>query len=198
MHKLIPLRALRQSPPKYGIIPSDIPKIDSINKITHSPNSNSPESVKHVTRPWYKHQTQDDNLLILQGTRYVDLYESTGHTKASFIITPDKVYKDDKLYYDGPAILGWRAGVFHRITSGEEGSISINFVTQTNLEGDFKNFNIYDLDVETGKFNSIKNENMDSPHSVTDMYTQQYFEDYKQFKREAAAERRARATDYFN
>ena len=87
MHKLIPLRALRQLSSRYGIIPSDIPKIDSINNITHSPNS-------------------------------------------------------------------------------------------------------------------IKSENQDSlttsHHSIIDMYTQQYYEDYKQFKRAAAAERYARAKYYFN
>lgn len=87
MHKLLPLRALRQLPPKYGIIPSDVLKNDSINKITHN-------------------------------------------------------------------------------------------------------------------LNSIKSENHDSlptsSYSIIDMYTQQYFEDYKQFKRAAAAERYARAKDYFN
>ena len=87
MHKLIHLRALRQLPSRYGIIPSDVLKNDSINNITHSPNS-------------------------------------------------------------------------------------------------------------------IKSENQDSlttsRHSIIDMYTQQYNEDYKQFKRAAAAERYARAKDYFN
>ena len=54
----------------------------------------------------------------------------------------------------------------------------------------------------THNLNSIKSENHDSlptsSYSIIDMYTQQYNEDYKQFKRAAAAERYARAKDYFN
>ena len=38
--------------------------------------------------------------------------------KASFIVTPDQVYKNEKLYYDGPAMIVWPAGIFHRIISG--------------------------------------------------------------------------------
>ena len=27
-----------------------------------------------IKRPWYTHTGQDDNLLVLQGTRYVDIF----------------------------------------------------------------------------------------------------------------------------
>ena len=53
--------------------------------------------------------------------------------------------KNDKLYYDGPAMIVWPAGIFHRIISGDEGSISINFSTRTNQFDLKDNFNIYDL-----------------------------------------------------
>ena len=74
--------------------------------------------------------------MVLQGTRYVDIFEPKSKQKASFIITPEKVFKNDKLYYDGPAMIVWPSGVFHRIISGDEGSISVNFATRN------KNFNI--------------------------------------------------------
>ena len=49
-------------------------------------------------------------------------------------------------------MLVWPRGVFHRITSGEEGSITINLATH--YEGfDIKtNFNIYNLDTKTGDY----------------------------------------------
>ena len=84
-----------------------------------------------VKRPWYMHTGQDDNLLVLQGTRYIDIFDRKTLTKSSFIVTPEKVYKNDKLYFDGPAMVVWPAGIFHRIISGVEGSISVNFATRT-------------------------------------------------------------------
>ena len=49
----------------------------------------------------------------------------------SFILTPNKVYKNEKLYYNGPALIVWPAEIFHRIISEDESSISVNFATHT-------------------------------------------------------------------
>jgi hypothetical protein len=54
------------------IIPSDIPKIDGIDRVTHAANSIFPGPIDDVKRPWYMHPGQDDHLMVLQGTRYVD------------------------------------------------------------------------------------------------------------------------------
>ena len=109
------------------------------------------------------HRGQDDNLMVLQGTRYIDVYNPKSKDKASFIVTPDRVYKNDKLYYDGPAMVVWPAGIFHRIISGSEGSISINISTRTD-DFDLKdNFDIYDLDTKTGEYSVIKNGIEDQP-----------------------------------
>ena len=169
MYRLIPLRMLRRT---QGVIfdemvPSDIPKIHGIDRVIHGPNSISPGPVEDspipVKRPWYMHPGQDDNLMVVQGTRYVDIYDPKVKTKASFVITPDKVYKNNKLYYDGPAMIVWPAGIFHRIISGDEGSISINFSTRTN-EFDLKtNFNVYDLCVNTGNHTLLKDGEEDQP-----------------------------------
>ncbi len=232
MYRLIPLRALRRTTGVTfdEIVPSDIPQIHGIDKVIHGPNSVSPGPVKHVTRPWYKHKGQDDNLLVLQGTRYIDIYDPNTHNKASFVITPDKVYKNDKLYYDGPAMVVWPSGIFHRIVSGDEGSISINFATRTHNFDLKDNFNIYDLDTETGEFLCIKNGNEDQPdfdykwpnnlirslvkndnnnnneycvendtleNDTLEMFNDQHYQDYKEFKRKAAAERSDRSKKYF-
>ena len=148
------------------MVPSDIPKIDGIDKVIHSPNSISRTCGRFpstMQTPWYMHPGQDDNLLVLQGTRYIDIFCPTRKEKASFIVTPDKIYKNDKLYYDGSAMIVWPAGIFHRIISGEEGSISVNFSTRTNKFNLDDNFNIYYLNTYTGEYNIIKDGSDDQP-----------------------------------
>lgn len=169
MYRLIPLRMLRRT---VGVkfdemVPSDIPEIHGIDRVVHSANSISPGPVEDSSppcnRPWYMHPGQDDNLMVLQGTRYIDIFCPKRREKASFIVTPDKVYKNDKLYYDGPAMIVWPSGIFHRIISGDEGSISINFSTRTcdfNLND---NFNIYSLNTKSGDYSVIKNGSDDQP-----------------------------------
>ena len=169
MYRLIPLRLLRRtSGVKFDeMVPSDIPKIDGIDRVVHGPNSISPGPVEDWTppckRPWYMHTGQDDNLMVVQGTRYIDIYCPNKKKKESFIVTPDKIYKNDKLYYDGPAMIVWPAGIFHRLISGEEGSISINFATRTNAFSLDDNFNIYNLNLHTGEYNIIKDGSDDQP-----------------------------------
>tara|TARA_Y100000768_G_C23986777_1_gene689386 strand:+ start:307 stop:882 length:576 start_codon:yes stop_codon:yes gene_type:complete len=169
LYRLFPMRILRRTcGVKFDeMVPSDIPKIHGIDRVIHGPNSISPgpvdDSTVPVKRPWYMHSGQDDNLMVLQGTRYVDIYNPNTKEKASFIITPEKVYKNDKLYYDGPAMVVWPAGIFHRIISGDEGSISINFATRTNKFDINDNFNIYDLNTYTGEHRVIKHGDEDQP-----------------------------------
>jgi len=162
MYRLIPLRNLRRTKGvKFDeMVPSDIPQIHGIDRVIHGPNSISPapveDTVPKVKRPWYMHTGQDDNLLVLQGTRYIDIFEPITKRKASFIVTPDKVYKNEKLYYDGAAMIVWPAGIFHRIVSGVEGSISINMSSRTDKFSLMDNFNIYNLCTTTGKYETIK------------------------------------------
>lgn len=169
LYRLIPLRVLRRTKGvKFDeMVPSDIPKIDGIDRVIHGPNSISPgpieDSAPPVRRPWYMHPGQDDNLMVLQGTRYVDIYNPDTKEEASFIITPDKVYKNDKLYYDGPSMVVWPAGIFHRIISGEQGSISINFSTRTRKFKLEDNFNIYDLCTTTGDYRLLRDGSEDQP-----------------------------------
>ena len=169
MYRLIPMRILRRTTGvKFDeMVPSDIPTINGIDRVIHAPNSISPGPVEDCTppvkRPWYMHPGQDDNLMVVQGTRYVDIYDPTKKQKASFVVTPDKIYKNNKLYYDGPAMIVWPAGIYHRIISGDEGSISINFSTRTSNFDLKTNFNVYDLCVMTGKSTLLKDGEEDQP-----------------------------------
>ena len=169
MYRLIPLRLLRRtSGVKFDeMVPSDIPKIHGIDRVVHGPNSISPGPVEDwtppVKRPWYMHTGQDDNLMVVQGTRYIDIYCPKKKEKASFIVTPDKIFKNDKLYYDGAAMIVWPAGIFHRIISGEEGSISINFATRTKDFSIEDNFNVYNLNIYSGEYSVLKDGVDDQP-----------------------------------
>lgn len=165
MYRLIPLRQLRRTAGVIfdEIVPSDIPTINGIDRVIHKANGISPGPCEGVKRPWYMHTGQDDNLMVLQGERFVDIYCPKEKKYASFIITPDKVYKNDKLYCNQPAMITWPAGIFHRIISGPEGSISVNFSTRNeNFDLD-NNFNIYDLNLDSGKYKVIRDGRLDQP-----------------------------------
>jgi len=169
MYRIIPLRVLRRTTGVMfdEMVPSDIPKIHGIDRVIHGPNSISPGPIEDshipVKRPWYMHPGQDDNLLVLQGTRYIDIFCPNTKNKASFIVSPEKVYKNDKLYFDGPAMVVWPAGIFHRIISGEEGSISVNFSTRTHKFDIADNFNIYNLCTTTGDYQLLRDGGDDQP-----------------------------------
>ncbi|MEC7000444.1 MAG: hypothetical protein VXX04_01255, partial [Actinomycetota bacterium] len=109
------------------------------------------------------HPAQDDNLMVLQGERFVDVYCPTQRSLASFIVTPDKIYKNNKLYHDAPAMIVWPAGIFHRIVSGSNGSISVNFATRARGFDIATNFNVYDLDTATGDHRLIRDGQDDQP-----------------------------------
>lgn len=165
MYRLIPLRQLRRTAGVIfdEIVPSDIPVISGIDRVIHKANGISPGPCEGVQRPWYMHPGQDDNLMVLQGERFVDIYCPKLRKKESFIITPDKVYKNEKLYCDQPSMIVWPSGIFHRIISGSEGSISVNFAARTKDFDLSNNFNIYDLNTETGKYRVIRDGALDQP-----------------------------------
>ena len=77
--------------------------------------------------------------------------------------SPDKIYKNDKLYFNGSAMVVWPAGIFHRIISGEEGSISVNFATRTKKFDLKDNFNIYNLCTTTGDYQILRDGTDDQP-----------------------------------
>lgn len=165
MYRILPLRTLRRT---AGVMfdevsKSDIPLIHGIDRVIHKANGISPGPIGSIKRPWYMHTGQDDNLMVLQGERFVDIYCPKRKEKASFVITPDRVYKNGKLYCEQPAMVVWPSGIFHRIISGSEGSISVNLATRTDKFNLEDNFNIYDLDTESGIFRLLRDGSLDQP-----------------------------------
>lgn len=152
-YRVIRLAALRRTPGvAFDVIPREhIPRVDAIDRVIHTSGAISPGPVGEIPRPWYMHPHQDDNLLVLHGTRYVDLYDPSERRLLSFIVQPDKVTREDELICDGPCLLVWPKGVFHRIQSDvHTGSASVNLATHHPGFDIRTNFNIYELDTTTG------------------------------------------------
>lgn len=157
-YKVIKLKEFRRT---EGVafdimVKSMIPKIDAIDRVIHKEGAISPGAVESVERPWYMHPSQADNLFVLHGKRYVELYMPEYGKIERFVITPDYIEHNGEIILEGGGLITWDTDVFHRIISGSDGSASINLATH--YEGfDIKtNFNIYDLNTETGEYKVIR------------------------------------------
>lgn len=158
LYKIIPLNPFRKTP---GVAFDNVPteafsKISAIDRVLHQGNAVSPGPVGDIERPWYMHPYQDDNLVVLHGTRYIDIYTPAHGKIEKFVVTPHQIQKNGKVIFSSPAMLVWPRRVFHRIQSMEEGSSAINFAVHYEGIDMRTNFNIYDLDTETGKFRVIR------------------------------------------
>jgi hypothetical protein len=158
VYQIYPLNPLRKTEGvDFDNLPMEaLPRIDAIDRVIHHSGAISPGSIQGVERPWYMHPNQDDNLLVLKGTRYVDVYTPEHGKVESFVITPGKVIHNGEVVVDGPAMLVWPRGVFHRIRSAEDGSASVNFAAHYDGFDLDTNFNIYDLNPETGEYKVLR------------------------------------------
>ena len=165
LYRIISLNIFRRTPKVYfdNVPIGALPRIDAIDRVIHEQGAVSPGPVGDIARPWYMHPHQDDNLVVLYGTRYVDIYTKKHGRVERFVVKPNSIAKDDRIIFEGPAMLVWPRGVFHRIVSAEEGSASINFAVHYQGIDMRKNFNVYDLDTETGSFRVIREGFRDQP-----------------------------------
>ncbi len=161
-YRIIPLIKFRRTKGVYfdNVPMAFLPKISAMDRVLHEKAAVSPGPAGDVVRPWYMHPHQADNLIVLQGTRHVDIFVKK-HGMLSFTVTPHQVMREGEVVYDGPAMLVWPRHVFHRIVSGREGSASLNFAVHYEGLDMRTNFNIYDLDTETGRFRTIREGFMD-------------------------------------
>ncbi len=166
LYQVLRLKALRRTPQvAFDLIPRAVfEKADSLDRVLHEGGAVSPGAVGDVERPWYMHPHQDDNLLVLHGTRYVDIYTPEHGKVESFVVTAHTVERGGKLLCDGPAILVWPCNVFHRIRSCEkEGSASLNIAVHSDGFDIRTNFNVYDLNTGTGEYRVIREGHLDQP-----------------------------------
>jgi hypothetical protein len=163
LYKVVALQPFRKTEGvSFDILPKAlVPKIDAVDRVIHKQKAVSPGPVEDVKEPWYMHPHQDDNLIVLHGVRYVEIYTVAHGRIESFVITPERIDHNNKLLFAGAGLLIWPRGVFHRIKSGEEGSASINLATHYKGIDMRTNFNIYDLDTATGKSRVIREGHLD-------------------------------------
>ena len=133
MFKLIPLsQVLRSSSFRIdnALIEQGI-QISGIYREIHGANVSShigtDSYLKKLDDNWYSNCYERNNLLVLNGSRTVNLFCKYTNQEMTFTITPDNIYKNNKLYYGSPGIISWYGDIYHKTKSGNEGSISINF-----------------------------------------------------------------------
>ncbi len=158
LYRIIKLKEFRKTEGvNFDVMIKDmVPPVHAIDRVLHQKSAISPGSVGDVERPWYMHTCQDDNLIVLHGTRYVEVYNKAHGKVEHFVVEPNKIVHNGKVVFEGGAVLVWPAGVFHRIQSGEEGSASVNLATHYDNFDIKTNFNIYDLNTETGEYVCIR------------------------------------------
>lgn len=158
LYKVIDLVKLRKTDGVvFDIIPEELlTNLSGVDRVIHKSNAVSPGGIGNVERPWYMHKYQSDNLVVLNGERHIDLYSKEHGNIEHFIVTRDKIYKNGEILCDYPAVLTWPPYVFHRVESKEIGSASINFAQRTDGFNLKDNFNIYDLDEKTGKYQVLR------------------------------------------
>ena len=165
LYKIIPLNVFRRTPGVYfDNVPTDaIPKIGAIDRVVHLGNARSPGPVGEVSLPWYMHPHQEDNLIVLKGIRHVELYTRRHGKVEEFDVSAECIRQGDRVVFDGAALIAWPRAVFHRVRSNEEGSAAINFAVHLPGIDMRTNFNIYDVDLTTGKFRVIREAFLDQP-----------------------------------
>jgi hypothetical protein len=141
----------------FDIFPMQyLQKVDGIDRVMHAGDALSPGPVDGISRPWYMHPQQEDNLIVLNGVRTVDIYTLEHRQMLTFVVEPNRIVKNGQLLYDGPAMLVWPCHVFHRIQSGGIGSASLNFAVRMPGIDMQTNFNIYDLDTGANTFRLLR------------------------------------------
>lgn len=164
LYKIIPMKIFRRTPGvSFDCLSvKDLPRIDAIDRVLHVGGAVSPGPVGDVERPWYMHPHQADNLMVLSGERHVEIYTPKHGRIVKVDVTADKIIIDGELAYDGPGMLVWPCNVFHRIRSCQQkGSASVNFAVHYEGFNIRTNFNIYDLNTETGEYRVIREGHLD-------------------------------------
>lgn len=165
LYRILPLKVFRKTQKvTFDFVPIDLlPRIDAIDRVIHESNAMSPASVGSVESPWYMHPYQEDNLIVLYGTRHVEIYTPQHGKIEKFTVTPHEILKDNKVIHVGGAMLSWPTRVFHRVQSDNEGSASLNLAVHYEGFDIRTNFSVYNVDITTGEYQVIREGHLDQP-----------------------------------
>jgi hypothetical protein len=155
---IIPLNELRETPNvHFHDLPVELVKeVAVIDRVEHGVGAFSPIARNEPDlRPWYMHEHQEDNLLVLCGQRNIHLYTKAHGVVEEFEATPHFIKHKGAVVHQGPALLGWGTHVFHRVVS-PGGSISMNFARHFEGYDQTTNFNIYELNTATGEYSLVR------------------------------------------
>lgn len=158
LFKVVHLKRFRETEGvRFDIFPPEfLDKFSGIDRVIHDSNAVSPGKLGDVERPWYMHPHQGDNLVVLHGERHVHLYNKDHGKIEKFIVTADKIYQNGDLVCTVPAMLIWPPTVFHRVESKECGSASLNFAYREEGFDVKDNFDIFDLNTDSGEYKVIR------------------------------------------
>tara|TARA_Y100000389_G_scaffold194699_1_gene225065 strand:- start:2827 stop:3345 length:519 start_codon:yes stop_codon:yes gene_type:complete len=136
-----------------NVIHQDIAKITGIYRETHGSNVMSPIGTEYVfkefhmnctdndegSKCWYANDFERNNLMVLSGSRTIELYCYVRKTREILTINEDNIYRNGKLYYGSPAMISWDGSIYHRTISGFKGCVSINFTQDSYTVSEIKN-----------------------------------------------------------
>lgn len=160
---IIPLKLLRQTPNvTFYNVPEVKKHLDAVDKVIHQKGAKSPMIKGDKKHYWYMHPNQEDQLIVHEGKRIVELYSRKHGKIEKFEVTYNKIKYNGKIIYKGAAILAWPRYVFHRISS-PQGSISTNYAKHYSKFDIKTNFNIYDLNEKTGEYWVAREGHLDQP-----------------------------------
>ena len=156
MFRLLPLGSLKRLT-NYkvdNVLQQDIPKITGMYRETHGPNVMTPIGTEDVFREfhdmngvdnvagskcWYANDFERNNLMVLNGSRTIELYCYNRNRREVLTVNEDNIYRNGKLYYGSPAIISWNGSIYHRTISGFKGCVSINFTQNSYNISEIKN-----------------------------------------------------------
>ena len=158
---LTPLDSFRKTP-NVNFLKADsiINDLNAVDYVIHQPGAKSPQINNSKKHFWYMHTQQKDNLIVHCGYRIIELYSKRHGKKEIFEVSNEYVKLNGKIIHHGPAILSWPPLVFHRISS-PQGSVSTNYAYHYHKFTRKNNFNIYDLDLKTGKYITVRKAPLD-------------------------------------
>ena len=158
LYQVIKLKEFRRTEGvRFDIMINEmVPKVDAIDRVLHKAGAISPGKVGQYDRPWYMHTHQADNLLVLQGRRFIEVYTPDHGKVESFVVSPEYIEHNGEIIHEGGGLVVWPRFVFHRILTDEGGSASVNLARHYDNFDIKTNFNIYDLNTETGEYKVIR------------------------------------------
>lgn len=128
MFRLIPLRTAAHTVTHRVDIA--VPIFDTVEREIHAPNYTTPgyRDKSSAMTSWNMYPTKSNLLMITSGKVELDIYCLQERKHESFVLTPDDVYRNGKVYYGSPAMVGWAPGIFYKLRTGTDGASFVNFM----------------------------------------------------------------------